>query len=68
MVSSLWKGASSLKRYRDPLFAPEKRRHPALVFLIVFLSFIIAVLLRSTPGQKIHVPLPRDIKGVAGRA
>lgn len=34
-----------LKRYRDPLFAPERLRHPMLIFLAIFLSFIIAVLL-----------------------
>lgn len=45
MVSNPWKGALSMKHYRDPLFAPEKRRHPALVFFLLLLVLVISVTL-----------------------
>lgn len=34
-----------MKRYRDPLFAPEKKRHPALVFFSLLLAFLLSVIL-----------------------
>lgn len=34
-----------MKRYQDPLFAPEKRRHPALGFLALLLVLVIAAAL-----------------------
>jgi len=34
-----------MKRYHDPLFTTEKRRHPALVFFSLFLLLVLVVLL-----------------------
>lgn len=49
-----------MKRYRDPLFAPEKRRHPALVFLAIFLVFLLAVLLAFNHVNNNRVNLARQ--------
>ena len=29
-----------MRRYKDPLFAPERKRHPALAFLVILLVFL----------------------------
>lgn len=34
-----------MKRYQDPLFAPEKRRHPAVGFFTLLVVFLLAVIL-----------------------
>ncbi len=34
-----------MKRYQDPLFAPEKRRHPAVGFFTLLIIFLLAVIL-----------------------
>lgn len=49
-----------MKRYRDPLFAPERRRHPALIFLVIFLSFVLATLLVFNHINNSRVNLSRQ--------
>ena len=33
-----------MKRYHDPLFAPEKKRHPVLSFFLLLIIFLLAVI------------------------
>lgn len=49
-----------MRRYKDPLFAPERKRHPALAFLVILLVFLLATLLTLNYINNSRVDLLRQ--------